>query len=63
MAEILFMFSFGVAHPDAILFSIAEPFSKGKQTQIWQSEKKEHFMARKRVIRIGCLDSTLYLEH
>ena len=36
MAEILFMFSFGVA----ILFSIAEPFSKGKQIPIWQNEKK-----------------------
>ena len=41
MAEILFMFSFGVAHPDDPFFSIAdEPFSKGKQTPIWQSEKR-----------------------
>ena len=35
------MFSFGVVHP--ILFSIAEPFSKGKQTPIWQSEKRSTF--------------------
>ena len=26
--------------PTMILFSIAEPFSKGKQTPIWQNEKK-----------------------
>ena len=37
------MFSFGEAHPDAILFSIAEPFSKGKQTPIWQSEKRSTY--------------------
>ena len=30
-----------------ILFSIAETFSKGKQTPIWQSGKKEHFLASK----------------
>ena len=53
------MFSFGVAPPE-ILF--AKPFSKGKQTSILR-EKKEHFMARKRIFQIqhGCLDSTLYL--
>ena len=37
MAEILFMFSFGVAHPNA---SIAEQFAKSKQTPIWQSQKR-----------------------
>ena len=35
------MFSFGVAHPD-------DPFLKGKQIQIWQSERKEHFMASRK---------------
>ena len=51
--------------PSMILFSIVEPLSKGKQTHIWQNEKKEHFMVRKRVFQIqhGCLDSTLYLGH
>ena len=39
MVEILLMFSFGVAHPDPF-FSIAEQSSKGKQTPIWQSEKR-----------------------
>ena len=39
LVEILFMFSFGVAHPDDP-FPIAETFSKGKQTQIWLSEKR-----------------------
>ena len=50
MAEILFLFSFGVAHPDDP-FSIAEPFSKGKQNSSL-APKKEHFMARKRVFPI-----------
>ena len=37
-----------------ILFPIAEPFSKGKQTPIWLSEKRS---------TLWYLDSTLYLEH
>ena len=32
------MFSFGVAHP-VPFFSIAEPFSKGKQIPIWREER------------------------
>ena len=40
------MFSFEVGHPHDPSFDIAEPFSKGKQTQIC-ARKKEHFMARK----------------
>ena len=41
MAETLFMFSFGVAHPN-------EPFSKGKKNSNLAKRKKEHFKARKR---------------
>ena len=35
------------------------PFSKGKQTPIWQSDKKGELQAFQ--IQHGCLDSTLYL--
>ena len=46
---------------NGVLFSIAEPFSKGKQTQIWQSQERSTFWPEN--IQHGCLDSTLYLEH
>ena len=48
-----------------ILFRLLRTFSRSKQTPIWQSEKMEHFLAKKRVLQIqhGCLDSTLYLGH
>ena len=50
-----------------ILFPIAEPFSKGKQTPIWLSEKRstlwpEHEFFKSNMDALT-LDSILYLGH
>ena len=48
MAEILFLFSFGVAHPDDPFSDCLAVFKRGKQTTICMAKrKKEHFEARK----------------
>ncbi len=62
--EVLFMFSFGVAHPHDPFSDCWAVFKSWTNSNL-AKRKKEHFMARKRVFQIqhGCLDSTLYLGH
>ena len=45
-----------------ILFSIAEPFSKGKQTPIWQSEKRSTLWPEKRVLFKSNMDALTVLS-
>ena len=52
MVEILFMFSFGVAHP-------YEPFAKGKQTQIWQSKYRSTLLPENELRLLSILDTVM----